>query len=64
MISYKPFYTTIAKKRVTQYQLVNIFLVPAGTIQRIRENKSITLKSLEQLCKVLNCNISDVVCFI
>ena len=64
MISYEPFYVTIEKRKITQYQLVNDYLVPAGTIQRIRKNESITLKSLDHLCKVLNCSISDIVAII
>ena len=64
MISYEPFFTTIEKKKITQYQLVNDYFVPAGTIQRIRKNESITLKSLDHLCKTLNCSIADIVAIV
>ena len=64
MISYNPFYKTIEKRRISQYQLINDYFIPAGTIQRIRNNESITLKSLEQLCSILKCNVNDIVAFI
>lgn len=64
MISYEPFYKTLSKKRITQYQLVNKYLIPSSTITRIRNNKSITLKSIENICKILHCNVNDIVDFI
>ena len=64
MISYTPFYKTIDKRKISQYQLINDFFIPAGTIQRIRNNESITLKSLDELCKILKCNVSDIVSII
>ena len=64
MISYEPFYKTLNKKRITQYQLVNKYLIPSSTITRIRNNKSITLKSIESICKILRCNVNDIVAFI
>ncbi|MBP3200810.1 MAG: helix-turn-helix domain-containing protein [Lachnospiraceae bacterium] len=64
MISYEPFFKTLVKRKISQYQLINDYLIPSGTLSRIRNNKSLTLKSIENICKALNCNISDVVSFI
>ena len=61
MISYNPFYKNLGKKRITLYQLINDYFIPAGTIQRIRNNESLTLKSIEQLCRILKCNVNDIV---
>ena len=64
MISYEPFFKTLVKRKISQYQLINDYLIPSGTLSRIRNNKSLTLKSIENICKALNCSISDVVSFI
>lgn len=64
MISYEPFYKTLSKRNITQYQLINNYLIPSGTISRIRNNQSLTLKSIEHICKALNCEIGDIVSFI
>ena len=64
MISYEPFYKTLSKKKITQYQLVTKYLVPSGTFQRMRNNQNLSLHTIENLCKVLNCKISDIVTFI
>ena len=61
MISYTPFYKTIGKRKISIYQLINDYFIPSGTIQRIRNNESVTLKSLEQLCQILKCNIDEIV---
>ena len=64
MISYEPFFKTLVKRKISQYQLINNYLIPSGTLSRIRNNQSLTLKSIENICKALNCNIGDVVSFI
>ena len=64
MISYSPFHKTLLLKKITKYQLTRHYLIPSGTINRIQNNKSITLKTLEHLCKILNCEIKDIVTFI
>lgn len=64
MISYEPFFKTLVKRKISQYQLINDYLIPSGTLSRIRNNQSLTLKSIENICKALNCNIGDVVSFI
>lgn len=63
MISYKPFFKTLNRKNISQYQLMKDFFVPSSTMARIRNNESITLKSIEILCKALNCKINDIVSF-
>lgn len=64
MISYAPFYKTLSKRKITQYQLMTKYLIPSGTIQRIRNNQNVNLTTIENLCKVLNCKITDIVTFI
>jgi DNA-binding Xre family transcriptional regulator len=50
------------EKQITQYKLLN-----AGfdnhTLQSLRENKSVTMHTLEKLCDILDCTPNDVVTF-
>lgn len=64
MITYKPFFKTLEKKNLSQYQLMKDFFISSSTLNRLRNNQSINLKTLEMLCKALNCNIDDIVTFI
>lgn len=61
MINYRNFYFTIKKKKISQYQLINKYYIPSGTLDRIRNNKSISLSTIESLCKILNCAVEDIV---
>lgn len=60
MISYKPFYETLLKKNVTEYQLIFKHGVSANTVHRMKHGKPITTKTLDALCFILDCEVSDI----
>ncbi len=60
MISYEPFFTTIKRKGITQYQLENDYLLSKGTLDRLRNNKNISLYTLEYICKLIDCKPDEV----
>lgn len=61
MISYKPFYQTLLKKQITEYALIYKHGIPANTLHRMKHGKAVTTKTLDELCFILDCNISDIV---
>ena len=64
MISYDPFWKTIADRGISTYALINRHGILPDTIQRLRSGKPITTTTLNTLCQVIDCNISDVMEFI
>lgn len=60
MISYKPFFETIKRKGITQYQLENEYHVSKGTLDSLRNNKNITLFTLEYICNLLDCEPNEI----
>ena len=60
MISYKPFYDTLLKKNITEYQLIFQQGVSANTLHRMKKGLTITTKTLDTLCFVLNCEVQDI----
>ena len=60
MISYKPFYETLLKKNITEYQLIFKEGISANTLHRMRKGLPITTKTLDVLCFVLDCNVEDI----
>ncbi len=60
MISYRPFYETLYRKGVTEYTLIFKYGVPANTLHRIKHGQAITTKTLDMLCEILNCTVSDI----
>lgn len=64
MISYKPFYETLLKKNVTEYQLIFKHGMSANTLHRMKKGENITLKTLDTLCFILDCGVEDLICYI
>ena len=61
MISYRPFYETLLKKQVTEYALIFKHGIPANTLHRMKHGAAITTKTLDELCFILDCDVSDIV---
>lgn len=61
MISYKPFYETLFKKNMTEYELIFKHGMSANTLHRIKNGKAITTKTLDTLCFILDCSVSDII---
>ena len=61
MISYKPFYDTLFKKNITEYQLIFKEGISANTLHRIKKGLPITTKTLDILCFILDCDVQDII---
>ena len=64
MISYEPFYQTLLRKGITEYQLIFKQGLSANTLHRMKHGKDISTKTLNLLCTVLECRVEDVVAFV
>lgn len=64
MISYGPLWETMAKKGITTYTLINKYGVNPRTINNLKHDRSITLYTMEKLCKILDCQAEGVVTFV
>ena len=66
MITFEPFFETLEKKGISQYQLINDYDVSRGTLDALRKNKSVTLNTIVDLCMILDCEnkyIVRVICY-
>ena len=61
MITYEPLWETLKKKGMSTYTLRNKFNISGSTVQRLRKNMSVSTNTLDDLCELLKCNISDIV---
>ena len=64
MIDYKPFYNTLLKKNITQYNLINKQGISANTIHRMKHGKPITTATIDTLCFILNCEVGDIILYV
>ncbi len=63
VISYAPFWDTLKKSGISQYQLIHTYKISSATLNSIRKNRNLTLNTIEKLCQILDCTISDMVEF-
>ena len=60
MISYAPFYETLFKKGITEYNLIYGQGFSANTIHRMKHGEAISTKTLDALCYALDCEVEDI----
>ena len=60
MISYQPFYETLLRENITEFK----HGIPANTLHRMKHGKPITTTTLDTLCSILNCSVSDILEYI
>ena len=60
MISYQPFYNTLLQKSITEYALIFKHGIPANTLHRMKHGEAITTKTLDTLCEILDCSVSEI----
>ena len=54
----------MAQQGITTYTLINKYNINPRTIHNLKHNKSITLYTMERLCRILHCQAEGVVEFI
>lgn len=64
MISYAPFWHTLTAKGESTYTLINKYGISSATIDRIRKGGGITTQKINDLCKILNCRVEDIIEYI
>lgn len=63
MITFDPLWKTLKDKDISQYDLLNKYGMSRGMLDNLRHNRSITLNTLNDLCNMLDCDITDVIKF-
>ena len=62
MISYEPLFKTMKEKNISSYRLEKMGFSRA-TYYSIQKGNSISTNTINQLCTLLNCTVSDVIEF-
>ena len=63
MISYEPLFRTMAEKGITSYRLMKLGF-PRSTYYAMRHGENVSTHTIDQLCKILKCSISDIMEYI
>lgn len=64
MISYKPLWAQMDKCGATTYTLQVKGNISSSTIRRMKAGESVSTNTLDALCKLLNCEVKNIVEYI
>ena len=64
MIIYDKFWATMKKKGVSTYKLREDYGFNTKTIAKLRKNENVTTYTLNRLCTILDCDISEIMEYI
>ena len=59
MIVYDKLWQLMKEKGVSQYALINKYHVSPGQITRLKRNESVSTHTIDAFCRILDCNVSD-----
>ena len=61
MICYDPLWETMKRKKATTYTLQVNGNISSSTIRRMKAGESVSTNTLDALCTLLDCEISDII---
>ena len=64
MISYEKLWVTMKEKGISQYMLIKHYNISPGQITRLKRNESVSTHTIEMFCKILNCEVEDIMKYI
>jgi len=60
MIVYDRLWKTMKERQISQYKLIKEYGYSPGQLDRLRKNQSVSVYTLDTLCRILNCELSDI----
>ncbi len=51
------------KKGISQYKLIKEYKISTGQLDRLRKNGNVSTYTLDQLCRILDCELEDVAAY-
>ena len=64
MIDYTPFRKTLEQSAKNWYTLAAKHHLSHSTLHRLKHNKDISTKTLNDLCRILNCSVQDILQYV
>lgn len=60
MIRYTAFWETLKKSEESTYTLIKNHHISSLTIDKLRKNRPLNTTTINDLCRILNCRVEDV----
>ncbi len=60
MIVFDRLWETMKERGISQYKLIKEYKISTGQLDRLRKNGNVSTYTLDQLCEILDCDLSDI----
>ena len=64
MISYAAFWATLKESQEPTYTLIKNHHISSSTLDKLRKNRPLNTTTINDLCRILNCRVQDVMEYI
>lgn len=64
MIDYSPFWDTLKNSNESTYTLITKHHISSATIDKLRKNKPMNTTTLNDLCRIFNCQLEKIAQYI
>ena len=64
MISYATFWNTLKRSGESTYSLIKDHHISSSTIDKLRKNKPLYTTTINDLCRILGCQVQDIMEYI
>ncbi len=64
MISFDNLWNVMKEKGISQYALIKRYHISPGQITRLKRNESVSTHTIDVFCKILNCEVADIMKYI
>ena len=64
MIVYDRLWDTLKAQGISQYKLIKEYKISSGQLDRLRKNENVSTFTLNQLCRILHCQLEDIAQYI
>ena len=60
MVVYDRLWKTMKARQISQYKLIKDYGYSPGQLDRLRKNQSVSVYTLDTLCRILDCKLEDI----
>lgn len=64
MVVYDPFWETLKHSSESTYTLIKTHHISSSTIDKLRKNRPLNTTTINDLCRILNCDVDDIMHYI
>ena len=61
IIFYDPLWDTMKRKGISTYALIKDYSFSKGTLDALKHNRNISMRTLNDICNILSCKVEDVI---